>query len=73
LRMTIAGHMRTLVDYQNFVACLRERTTDNSAAKSSTNDAVPHRRISDYSNKNRCDLQLNCRSIESRSAPSLLT
>ena len=43
LRMTVAGHMRALVDHQNFVACLRERTTDNGAAKSSADDAIPHR------------------------------
>jgi hypothetical protein len=41
-RMAIAGHMRALVDHEDFVPCLGERATDNGAAESGADDAISH-------------------------------
>jgi hypothetical protein len=40
--MTIAGHMRALLDHQDIVAGLRKRPADDRAAKSSADDAISH-------------------------------
>jgi hypothetical protein len=46
LRMTIAGHMRALVDHQDFVPRLGEGAADDGAAESGPDDAIPHGIIS---------------------------
>jgi hypothetical protein len=40
--MTIASHMRTLVDHQDFVPRLGEGAADDGAAESGSDDAIPH-------------------------------
>jgi hypothetical protein len=42
LRMAIARHMRTLIDYQNFVSGFSESAADDRAAESSADDAISH-------------------------------
>ncbi len=42
LRMTVAGHMRALVDHQDFVSRLGERAADDGAAESGADNAISH-------------------------------
>jgi hypothetical protein len=40
--MAIARRMRALIDHQDLVPGLRESATDDRAAESSADDAIPH-------------------------------
>jgi hypothetical protein len=55
-RMTIAGHMRALVDHQDLVPRLGEGAADDGAAESGADDAIPHKGHFRYIEDNRCGL-----------------
>jgi hypothetical protein len=40
--MAIARHMRAFIDHQHVVPRFSESATDNRAAESSADDAIPH-------------------------------